>query len=385
MANPVRMRLALVTETFPPEVNGAAMTLGRLRDGLVSLGWQVEVVRPSQKGESPAGRQGEFLVPGMPLPFYTALRMGWPVSGRLARRWREVRPDLVHIATEGPLGLAALRAAKKLGLPATSSFHTNFHEYGGHYGLHFGRAMAFRYMRWLHNETRRTFAPTRAMCRDLEQRGFRGLRVMSRGVDSALFTPERRSDELRASWGVGPDDCVVLCVGRLAAEKNLGLAVRAFLEAKASGGARRLVLVGDGPELAPLKSKYPEFHYAGVRRGADLAAHYASADVFVFPSLTETFGNVVTEAMASGVVSVAYDYAAAAEVLAPSGGGFVAPRGDEALFISKTVEACRDSVGRAARRRLAREAAERLSWSAVSAQFAADLEEVRAETPLKSR
>ncbi len=359
------------------------MTLGRLRDGLVGLGWQVEVVRPKQKGEGGRSGAGELVVPGMPLPFYTALRMGWPATGRLVRRWRESRPDLVHIATEGPLGLAALKAARKLGLPATSSFHTNFHEYGGHYGLHFGRALAFRYLRWLHNETRRTFAPTREMCGALEQRGFRNLKVMSRGVDAELFHPGRRSEALRARWGARPEDTVVLYVGRLAAEKNLALAVEAFLAARQRAGAGPFVLVGDGPELGPLRAKYPNFHYAGTQRGEDLATCYASADVFVFPSLTETFGNVVTEAMASGLVAVAFDYAAGREVLAPSGGGAVAARGNPAGFIEAVVAACAERSGRAAQSAKARQAAEGLSWAAVTSRFATDLEEVVRETGVK--
>ncbi len=359
------------------------MTLSRLTAGLTARGHEVEVIRPRQKDEvkregsdapgSEIGGIAQWLVPGAPIPFYKTLRMGLPVQGSLVKRWKTARPDVVHVATEGPLGLAALHSAKRLGLPVTSSYHTNFHQYGGHYGLRFGRDIALRYMRWFHNQAACTMAPTDEMCAQLAAEGFERLRTLARGVDGKLFSPAKRSETLRASWGAGPDDPVIIYVGRMAAEKNLGQAVEAFLAMQAIEPRAKFVLVGDGPEKAALAARHPEFHYAGMRRGEELAAHYASADVFVFASTTETFGNVVTEAMASGLVVVAYDYAATRQHVRDGVNGFAAAFDDKAALVA----AARGAMGRraewAAVRGVARATALTITWDAIVDKFEEEL------------
>lgn len=381
------MKLALVTETYPPEINGVAMTLSQLANGLVARGRAVEVIRPRQSKEvdHPRGSFAEtngvshWLVPGMPIPLYMSLRMGLPVAPALQRRWRQDPPDVVHVATEGPLGLAALYAASRLRLPVTSSFHTNFHQYSDHYGLKAGQDVALRYLRWFHNRTRCTMVPTDEMRSQLSASGFQRLSIMARGVDTQLFDPARRSDELRRSWGAGPQDPVLIYVGRLAAEKNLGLAVRSFLEVQAAWPSARFVLVGDGPGAEGLKSKYPQFHYAGLRRGADLAACYASADLFVFPSITETFGNVITEAMASGLVVLSYDYAAARQYLKNGENGYSAKLGDSAAFVARALEIARAPERWPAVRAAARATALTITWEAIIRRFEAELDTARGE------
>jgi glycosyltransferase involved in cell wall biosynthesis len=367
------MRLALVTETYPPEVNGVAMTLSRLVGGLRAAGHEVEVVRPRQAHETGAAAAEDFVVPGMAIPFYDALRIGLPVVSRLEARWRAWRPDVVHVATEGPLGLASLAAAERLGLPATSSFHTNFHAYGGHYGVAALRDVTLAYLRWFHNRTRCTLAPTRQMVGELAGARFRGLGVMARGVDTALFDPARRDEALRASWGAAPGDPVALYVGRIAAEKNLGLAVEAFLRLREREPRLRFVLVGDGPAKEGLMRAHPEFHYAGMRRGGELATHYASGDLFLFPSVTETFGNVVTEALASGLVAVGYDYAATREHVREGRNGFVATFGDPAAFHAAAARALAARERWPELRAAARRTALGLTWEAVVARFVGDL------------
>ncbi len=363
------MNIALVTETFPPEVNGVAMTLSRLVGGMRARGHTVEVVRPRQKVELAAGVTDagalDYVVPGVPIPFYSALRMGLPVTGALKKRWRERRPDVVHIATEGPLGLAALRAAHLLKLPVTSSFHTNFHQYGGHYGLTLGRDLALRYLRWFHNRTRCTMVPASDLKAQLAADGFERLVVLARGVDGTLFTPAKRSETLRAEWGAAEGDPVMIYVGRVAAEKNLALAVEAFLELQRVEPRAKFVLVGDGPERAALEKAHPDFHYAGMRRGEELAAHYASADVFAFASVTETFGNVVTEALASGLVVLAYDYAATREHVRDGVNGFAAKFGDREAFLAgvRTVLARRGDWPMI--REEARKTAKDITWEAI--------------------
>lgn len=367
------MRLALVTETYPPEVNGVAMTLSRLVGGLRARGNEVEVVRPRQKHEIEPVPASDYVVPGVAIPFYDALRIGLPVVWRLEEHWRAWRPDVVHVATEGPLGLASLAAANRLGLPATSSFHTNFHAYGGHYGVAALRDATLAYLRWFHNRTRCTLAPTRQMVEELAAERFRGLGVMARGVDTALFDPARRDEALRAGWGAGPGDPVALYVGRIAAEKNLGLAVEAFLKLREREPRLRFVLVGDGPAKEPLQRAHPEFHYAGMRRGAELAAHYASGDLFLFPSVTETFGNVVTEAMASGLVTVGYDYAATREHVREGRNGFSAAFGDASAFHAAAARALAERGRWPEIRVAARTTALGLTWEAVVGRFEADI------------
>jgi glycosyltransferase involved in cell wall biosynthesis len=333
---PSGLRVALVTETYPPEVNGVAATVSRVAEGLHAAGHTLQLVRPQPRGggASPPARERwhELWTRGMPIPRYPELRMGLPARGALVQAWRAWRPDLVHIVTEGPLGHSALRAARALGLPVVSDFRTNFHAYSSYYGLSWLRGPIVRYLRHFHNRTARTMVPTDSLRGELALEGFENLHVVARGVDTALFDPRRRSDTLRASWGAGAHDLVVLSVGRLAPEKNLGLLLEAHEGMRARDPLTRLVIVGDGPQRAELMARAPEARFAGVQRGEALATHYASADVLLFPSTTETFGNVVPEAMASGLAVVAYDYAAARELLRHGESGLLLPFGDAPAF-----------------------------------------------------
>jgi glycosyltransferase involved in cell wall biosynthesis len=379
------VKLALVTETYPPEVNGVAMTLNRLVAGLAARGHEVEVVRPRQDGEEKipgrerrAGRITEWLTPGLPIPFYHTLKMGLPVWGALRRRWVAAPPDLVHVATEGPLGLAALRAARRLGLPVTSSFHTNFQHYGRHYGLNKLRAAIMAYLRWFHNRTACTMVPTDELRAQLATLDFTRLVVIARGVDTDLFSPGNRREQLRARWGAAPGDPVFVYVGRLAAEKNLGLVVETFLLMQKIEPRARCVLVGDGPERPALEKKFPQFYFAGMQRGPELAAHYASADVFVFPSTTETFGNVVTEAMASGLVVLAFDYAAARQHLRTGVNGATVPLGEADAFLAAAASLLAHRESWPALRAAARAAALDITWDKIVACFERELLQAQA-------
>lgn len=332
------LRVALVTETFPPEVNGVAMTLGRMVEGLVDLGHAVHLVRPRQRhDEVPRRGTGlyETLVPGIPIPRYDGLRFGLPARALLVSQWHDERPDIVHVATEGPLGWSAVSAARALRLPVTSGFHTNFHAYSRHYGLGWLDGLVGRYLRKLHNRTDATLVPTENMARRLASEGYCSLAVVSRGVDTTLFNPRRRSKVLRASWGVREDGLAVCHVGRLAPEKNLDLVLRAFDSIRRVRPNARLIFVGDGPSRKALARNHPEHVFAGIRRGEELATHYASADLFLFPSLTETYGNVTAEALASGLGVVAYDCAAAAELIEENRNGCLVPTGDAEAFMKK--------------------------------------------------
>ncbi|MCB1958236.1 MAG: glycosyltransferase family 1 protein, partial [Rhodocyclaceae bacterium] len=379
-----RLRIALVTETYPPEVNGVAMTLGRMVDGLLERGHRIQLIRPRQQSDGgAAGHNGleEQLVRGVAIPRYADLKFGLPARNALIRRWSSDRPDVVHVATEGPLGWSAVSAARRLGLPVTSDFHTNFDHYSGHYGLGWLRQPVSAYLRRFHNRTAATYVPSHDMARRLVAKGYQGIEVIARGVDCRLFAPARRSADLRAAWGVADDALVVISVGRLAPEKNLAATLRIFDAIRERVPAARLVLVGDGPSRAPLQAERPDVVFAGMRHGEDLAAHYASGDLFLFPSRTETFGNVTLEAMASGLPVVAYDYAGAAELIRDGVNGIVAPFDDEAELRKRAVDAAvaRDdarAIGRAARK-----VAEGHDWDRINDAFAAALAAVARPRP----
>lgn len=356
------LRIAMVTETWPPEVNGVAMTLARLVDGLRARNHALQLIRPRQTRQDNGIAEGawadegwqEVLLRGLPIPRYPHLKMGVPSKRRLVELWTLQRPDLVHIATEGPLGWSALQAAQRLKLPVVSDFRTNFHAYSAHYGIGWLKKPIVGYLRKFHNRTLCTMVPTEALRRQLAAAGFENLQVVARGVDTQQFSPLHRSDALRRTWGVGDGERVVTCVGRLAPEKNLGLLLEALTAMRQVDPALKLVLVGDGPAREALRLACPDAVFAGQRRGQDLAAHYASADLFLFPSETETFGNVVPEAMASGLAVLAYDLAAAGQLITPGVDGLLAPAGRRAAFIEQAVRLARqrgfvEQLGRQAR------------------------------------
>ena len=363
------LNVAVVTETFPPEVNGVAMTLGRMVDGLLGLGHRVHLVRPRQgPGDRPATRDryAELLVAGLPIPRYPGLRLGLPAGRMLEAQWRKTRPDVIQVVTEGPLGASALTAARRLAIPVVSEFHTNFPAYSRLYGFGWLEALVTSHLRRMHNRGQLTLVPTRSLAEELARKGYRNLRVVSRGIDTGLFNPHRRSAALRAQWGVADDAPVLAYVGRLAAEKNLPLVLECHERIAAELPSARLVLVGDGPLRASLARRHPQHIYAGMRRGEDLSAHYASADLFLFPSVTETFGNVTAEALASGLPVVAYRCAAAAELICDGRNGAAVAPGDATAFVRSALELLRD---RKALRRMRTDAAAsvaHLHWDAVN-------------------
>jgi glycosyltransferase involved in cell wall biosynthesis len=369
------MKIALVTETYPPEVNGVAMTLERLVRGLTARGNAVEVVRPRQSSADAAHAEGlvtERLCMGVPLPGYAGLHFGLIYPGFLARHWEKSPPDLVHVATEGPLGWAAVRAARKLRIPVVSSYHTNFHSYGTHYGYGALVRTALAWLRHLHNRTLLTFAPSPDVAARLSSEGFKNVRLMGRGVDTVLFSPARRSDEERKRWGALPETPVVLYVGRIAGEKNMPLTIEAMLAMRRVLPDMKIVLVGDGPLRAKLEKEHPEFIFTGTRRGENLALHYACGDIFIFASETETFGNVVTEAMASGLPVLAFDYAAPARYLRDTRAGVLAPLGDASGFVLRATELAARRGEWAAMGAEARRIATGISWDAVVDSYLRD-------------
>jgi glycosyltransferase involved in cell wall biosynthesis len=329
------LNISVVTETFPPDINGVAHTLSKMVNGLQLNGHNIWLVRPRiEKKELAQNRQGfnELLVKGMPIPFYKQLRMGLPAKKELHRLWSHKRPDVVHIATEGPLGWSALQVAKKLKIPISTDFRTNFHAYSSHYGIGWLSGAILSYMRKFHNSADATMVPTEQLAQTLSSAGFERLHVVPRGIDTQLFSPSKRDPALRASWKADSDTIVMLYVGRLAVEKNLELVLQTYAMAKQQSVKAKLVLVGDGPMRHELEQSFADVIFAGFRTGEDLAAHYASADMFVFASQTETFGNVTLEAMASGLAVVAFKHAAAGELIQNGVNGMLAAHASDIHF-----------------------------------------------------
>ncbi len=338
------LRIAVVTETYPPEVNGVARTVQRMVQGLLARGHRIDLFRPRQQGPALIrnGDLTQHLFPGLRMPFYPEVQIGMPALPSLLETWRENRPDLVHIITEGPLGMAALLAARQLDLPTLSDYRTNYQQYARHYRVGFIHRLAEGYMRTFHNLTNGTLCPTHEIKTYLAGRGFENLNVIGRGVDTASFSPMRRSIELRKSWGLHREGRAVLYVGRIAPEKNIDLAITAFRSMQTIDSKLRMVVVGDGPGRGRLQKNNPDLIFAGMKRGRDLSEFYASGDIFLFPSATETFGNVILEAMASKLAVVAFDYAAAREKLVDGVSAALAPPGRPDVFIEKANEMARD-------------------------------------------
>ncbi|WP_420826830.1 glycosyltransferase family 4 protein [Chromatium okenii] len=357
--------LSVVTETYPPEINGVANTMQQLVDGLAARGHRLQLIRPRQPSDPAQPLPQTVLVPGLPLPGYRGLRFGLPVYWRLRRHWSRQRPDLIYIATQGPLGHAALAAARALKIPTVTGFHTQFQHYSRHYGLGMLLRPISASLRHFHNHSDLTLVPTAALQTTLTADGFNNVQVFGRGVDVVRFSPTRRSAELRQSWGCDERSLVVIHVGRIAAEKNLDVAYQAYRAIAAEQPEVRFVLVGSGPEREHWQQRFPDVLCVGAKVGVDLAAHYASGDLFLFPSLTETFGNVVTEAMASGLPVIAFDDAAAHAYIRSGHNGVTVPVTEPAAFIAASVTAARDRQRLRELGLAARHTAEELSWEKV--------------------
>jgi glycosyltransferase involved in cell wall biosynthesis len=365
-----RLHIALVTETYPPELNGVSLSVCRAVDYLRERGHAVEVVRPRQRvDDARTVREEEVLLRGMALPLYPGIQFGFPAARRLRTRWLQQRPDVVHVATEGPLGWSALRAASSLRIPVTADYRTHFQRYSGHYGVGWLSRPIDAYLRRFHNRAHVTFVSTASLQRELRSRGFDNLAQVGRGIDTQLFNPGRRRALLRQKWGLREGELAVIHVGRLAPEKNLDLVVRAYERVRQVRADARMIWVGDGPLRRRLQQAHPDHVYTGLQHDVELASHYASADLFLFASLTETFGNVTLEALASGLALIAFNEGAAAQHSRDGTNARLVPSGDEDAFINAAVEAARAPELLAHLRANAPKAVAAITWSSVLSIF----------------
>jgi glycosyltransferase involved in cell wall biosynthesis len=365
------LRVAVVTETWPPEINGVAVTLSKLIHHLGIRQHTIQLIRPRQdKFDQGIESEGwsELLLKGLPIPKYPQLKLGLPSKKALLQAWSTHRPDLVHIATEGPLGWSALQAAKILRLPVTSDFRTNFHSYCQHYGVGWLTKPIVAYLRKFHNRTGFTMVPTQSMKHQLEAYGFKNLKVVARGVDTQLFHPSKRSELMRDSWGATANTTVLLSVGRLAAEKNLNLTIDTYQALKAAGRDVKMVFAGDGPMRNITETKCPDAFFMGMCSHEQLAILYASADVLLFPSLTETFGNVTLEAMASATPVLAFDCAAASDFVTNHHNGWLIDSTQPQAYINRALDITLDQSVMNQARLHTRASIEHLGWDEIAQQ-----------------
>jgi glycosyltransferase involved in cell wall biosynthesis len=365
------LRIAVVTETWPPEVNGVAVTLSKLIHHLGLRHHTIQLIRPRQDKHDAGHEQtgwSELLLRGLPIPRYPQLKLGLPSKKALIKAWSTKRPDLVHIATEGPLSWSALQAAQTLRLPVTSDFRTNFHSYCQHYGVGWLSKPIVAYLRKFHNRTAFTMVPTQAMKFQLEAMGFKNLKVVARGVDTHQFHPEKRSANMRAHWRASSGTLVLLSVGRLAAEKNLELTIQTYQALIAAGRSVKMVFAGDGPMRAITEAKCPDAIFMGMCSHEQLSTLYASADLLLFPSLTETFGNVTLEALASATPVLAFDCAAASDFVTDQKNGWLIDSAEPHTYIQRALEITNDPTTLRQAREFTRASVAHLGWDEIAGQ-----------------
>lgn len=325
------MRILIVTDAWLPQVNGVVRTLTETARELTQFGHQVEMITPL-----------DFKT--IPCPTYPDIRLSLFPYKKVAARISQFQPDAIHIATEGPLGLAARRYCKRHHHAFTTAYHTRFPEYV-HARTRLPLSISYAWMRWFHNAAKAIMVPTQSMANDLIARGFKHVVLWSRGVDTNLFTPGER-DQLDNSRSPR-----FVYIGRVAIEKN----IEAFLKLDLPGSKW---VVGDGPLIEKLKKEYPEVHFAGIFPQHELARYYRAADVFVFPSLTDTFGLVLLEAMACGTPVAAYPVTGPKDVIGDSGAG---------VLNHDLRSACLDALN--LNREHVRHIAEQFSWTVAARQF----------------
>ena len=336
------MRILIVSDAWHPQVNGVVRTITRTAAALRQMGEEVEVTGPDRHLS-------------IPCPSYPEIRLAlWPKRA-LRRVFDEFRPDALHIATEGPLGVAARRICRARGLRFTTAYHSQFPEYlEARTGI--PARLSYSYMRWFHGGSASVMVATNSLERHLQGLGFRNMRRWSRGVDTAVFRPGPKT-------AIDLPRPIMLYAGRIAVDKN----IEAFLELDLPGSK---LVVGDGPHLATLRERYPKAHYTGYLEDEALAAHYRSADVMVFPSRTDTFGLVLLEALASGVPVAAYPAIGPVDVIADSGAGVLDEDLARAVRLALAIDPKR-----------CRERALAYSWEAASRQFLDNLVPARDVVP----
>ena len=341
------MRVAVFSDTWLPQVNGVTRTLDRLVKAIRARGGAARAFTTRDPG---AQADPEIVrYPSRPFWAYPQLQIARPDARWAAREMTAFGATLVHAATPFGIGLGARAAARRLGVPMVTSYHTSLSAYAKFYHLGALSAPGWAFLRWFHNSGRRTYCPTRAIEDELIAHRFAGTRIWSRGIDAERFSPSFRSPSLRAELGVSEDTFLVTYIGRIALEKGLDTLVTGMREVVARAGSRPVAfaLAGDGPWEEACRREAPAgTNFVGMISGDRLSAFYASGDLFVFPSVTDTFGNVLLEAMASGLPVLGAASGPTRELL-DGGRGALFPPADAAAMATEVLALAGDPARRA--------------------------------------
>jgi glycosyltransferase involved in cell wall biosynthesis len=363
------MKIAYFTESLPPHVDGVSRTLAQLFGTLETRGVEFRVYSPFVPGPDVPWSGRVRPVRFVRFPLYPDYRVSLPLGHGVGPELDAWGPDLVHVVSPTPMASWAQRWAGRRGVPVVSSFHTHFVSYFRYYGVPALEGFGWRMLRRFYARCARVYAPSRSIIRELEAHGIGRLELWSRGMDTRRFSPAFRDPELRRAVGAGDDVPVLLLVSRLVKEKDLADLVEMEALLRSRGVPHRLVLVGDGPMRAELEERLPDAHFAGHQGGEALARWYASGDVFVFPSTTETFGNVVTEALASGLPAVVVDRGGPPDQIEPGENGWIARANDPADLADRVEGLLRDPEARARMGRRAVASARERDWSAINGRL----------------
>ncbi|MBR9990680.1 MAG: glycosyltransferase family 1 protein [Gemmatimonadetes bacterium] len=379
------MRIAFFTESLLPLVDGVSHTLGHLFTALEQEGIDFRVYSPFVPPADIPWHHRTRKVRSFAFPLYRDYRVSLPGGRRIATDLDEYQPDIVHVVSPTPMAIWAQAYARARGIPVVATFHTHFVAYFPYYGVRRLEHFGWRLLRWFYGRCTATFAPSQGIIDELNAHGFDNVRLWSRGVDARRFAPDWRDDALRARLGADDRKPLLLLVSRLVKEKDMADFAGMDRELRSRNVSYRLAVVGDGPMRSQLETDLPHAHFAGHQSGADLSRWYASADVFVFPSTTETFANVVQEAMASGVPAVVSDRGGPQGVIEPGRSGLVARANDPADLADKVERLLRDPDLRAAMSRAARQRALERTWPAINAVLLSEYKRIAGSRPEPAR
>lgn len=379
------IRIALFTGNYNHIPDGVSLTLNRLVSHLGDHGYEVLVFAPTVK-DPPMPHAGElFPVPSVPVPRRPEYRLATGLRSEAKRRLEEFQPDIVHVATPDLLGMAAQRWAAKRGIPVVSTYHTHFVSYLPYFKLGWAEPALWSLARRFYGRCRHVYVPSPTMADVLRSHGIKTeFKIWARGVETDRFDPSFRSEEWRSELGFQKNDVVVSFVSRLVSEKGLDIYASVVRELQARGLSVRALVVGEGPAGGALAEQLPGARFTGHLSGEQLATAYASSDIFLFPSETETFGNVILEAMASGLPAVCAVAAGGRDLVVDGKTGLLCPPRDRKAFLDATA---RLVVDEELRRRMGVEAADRAAsfrWPVILERIEHYYAEVLDETGIRS-
>ena len=370
------MKVAYFTESLPPNTDGVVKTLCHLINTLEDNKVDFRFYSPVKPDNSFTWNEHVYKVPAVPFFLYKDYKMGLPYFNGIFSKLDEYRPDMIHIVSPTLLGLYGLNYAHSRNIPVVTSYHTHFVSYFSYFGLSGLEKVGWNFLQWFHNRCLKTYVPSPSACQELETRGIQNVELWQRGIELDRFSPSLRNNELKSAIGVDEDCPVLLFVGRLINHKDLNDLVDAHHLLNAQGFKYKIVIVGDGPMRNELEQKLSQAHFTGYQYGQDLARWYASSDVFVFPSTTETFGNVILEAFASGIPAVGVAKGGVADIINHGRDGLIAKPNDPVDFAKQISYFLSHPDERYQYGRIARETAKTYSWKAINTRLLQSYENV---------